>query len=144
MTDKTAEINFPLVNISIKKWSDDDITTYFEYDRYYRSINYFHFKSHLLNNNFCDCNGNLFKVIDLIPPKSNWRRVFFLIPGVYKQEMVFENLNEQIHLEELREHMIDRVSQFYDKNKLFVTYQWIQQLKLAQSYEELIDCQVEE
>jgi hypothetical protein len=80
----------------------------------------------------------------LIPPKSNWRRVFFLIPGVYKQEMVFENLNEQIHLEELREHMIDRVSQFYDKNKLFVTYQWIQQLKLAQSYEELIDCQVEE
>jgi hypothetical protein len=144
MTDKTAEINFPLVNISIKKWSDDDITTYFEYDRYYRSFNYFHFKSRILNNTFCDCNGNLFKVIDLIPPKSNWRRVFFLIPGVYKQEMVFENLNEQIHLEELREHMIDRVSQFYDKNKLFVTYQWIQQLKLAQSYEELIDCQVEE
>ena len=144
MTDKTTEINFPLVNISIKEWTGDDITMYFLYDRYYRSINYFHFKSHLLNNNFCDCNGNLFKVIDLIPPKSNWRRVFFLIPVVYKQEMVFENLNEQIHLEELREYIIDRVTEFYDKNKLYVTHQWIQQLKLAQSYEELIDFQVEE
>jgi hypothetical protein len=66
------------------------------------------------------------------------------MPSVYKQEMVFENLNEQIHLEELREYMIDRVTEFYDKNKLYVTHQWIQQLKLAQSHEELIDCQAEE
>lgn len=142
MRDKTTEINFPLVNISQRNWKSKEAPEYFHYDGYYYSMDYIYFKSNVVNDIYCDCNGNLFQPKELIPPAAYWRKIFFFLPNVYKQKIIYENLNRHISVEELREFLMARVSELYKENKLYYYYEWKEHLKKANNYEGLIDGQV--
>jgi hypothetical protein len=134
-------MKFPILNISDKKWKDDeDITVYWQFDEYWYSPNEDILRTYLYGKTFCDCHGNLFVATQIIPPTSFLRNTIKFLPMVYKCEIVFKPLNEQMPLEDLRQFMFDRISELGQDN---FTNKWKEQIKNAKNHSEIIDCIVD-
>ena len=98
-------MKYPAIDLSYVHWGNSvNVPIYFDPIVYF--IGFTSFERSYKNHLFCDAVGDLYLVVDMIPPKALWRRIFKFIPWVYKVELVFEKQDEPMSVEELRKHML--------------------------------------
>jgi glutamate mutase epsilon subunit len=125
-----------MINISDKNWDkEDDLTVYMLFDEFiYTKIEDL-FKQYYKDKEFCDCQGNVFKVVDRRLPVSFWRSFFRFLPNVYKVELSFIQESKKVTLDELRTFLLERLDEINTND--FVP-KWIDSVKKANSYKELL------
>lgn len=129
-------MRFPLINISEEKWNAEELIEYFDFDGYFYSSNTELYKRYIEGKEYCDCNGDVYQVVDKIPPKQWWRRVFRFIPDFYREKLIFKKTGKRLELDELRKYVSERVRDLSEDD---FTRKWIFYLKNAASYEEVIN-----
>lgn len=129
-------MNFPLINISADKWSHEELTVYVIFDEFIYSDDESVFNQFFRNQQFIDCDGNIFIPVGKAKLKGEWRNWLKFIPNVWKREIIFQPTIKKWSVEKLRSYMIDRVSEL--KRNSF-TEKWIEDLKKATNHDELIN-----
>ena len=129
-------MEYPLLNISIKKWDDEHLMEYMIFDEFIYTDDDSIFNKFYRSNLFCDCNGRIFKVIRKAELKERWRHWFRFIPNVWKREIVFEPTGKSWSVDELRNHMLERISDL--KNDEFLV-KWKSDLQKAKTHSELLN-----
>ncbi|WMN11773.1 hypothetical protein QYS49_39570 [Marivirga salinae] len=133
-------IKYPMINISDKNWDkEDDLTVYMLFDEFIYTNQEDLFIQYYKDKEFCDCQGNVFKVVDRRPPVSFWRNFFRFLPNVFKVELSFIQENKKVTLDDLRTFMLERLDEINTND--FVP-KWIDSVKKANSYKELLDSEI--
>jgi len=125
-------INYPILNISTPKWSNDIVDELFRYDDIYYSNDETFFESYFLNHKFVDSNGDIFKLYGKVPIKAFWVRLFTLKRSLFQ----FEATNEKMTFSEIKNLMITRINDLEGEE---AKNQWIARLEKANSIQELIE-----
>ena len=128
-------MEFPLLNISKKNWSENDLLDHVIFEPFIYSDNQKFIKNYLINNSFCDCNGNVYKVRELNRPKQYWRHLLKFIPGIYKVEVVFYQTTEIISLADLKDFVISRLKSI-NTNGLYNN--WIKEVSDAKRIKDIL------
>lgn len=129
----TAMIQFPLLNISEKRWTADSWYESFVWDDYICSDTYFDI--YLRGKLFCDCSGKVYQISHQILPTAWWRKVFRFLPNVYKIELVFKEVPQSISLAELKEYVLVRIGDLpADETRA----EWKRKVVAARTFEEVI------
>lgn len=129
MKDYISSPLFPIMDITIEKWSDDNINSILIKDKYfYSSFNLF--DKLIKDHQFVDCNGDIFKVTDL-KRLPKWRQ---FIPFISKGEMVFESLDKRMSLETTKDFFLDKLENYIVNKDNLELYN---QVKNARSFAEL-------
>ncbi|MUP47253.1 hypothetical protein E0K83_16045 [Gramella sp. BOM4] len=129
---KIEIMNFPILNISIEKWNEqEDLTILIHFDKYIYTSKYSIFKEYYLGHLFCDCNGTIYKVVGKSEVESKWRKLLSFLPNLYKQEIYFKKTGKKLTKEELKNIMISRISEMKvdDFNKA-----WLKDVERSNSY----------
>lgn len=133
-------MKYPMINISDKNWDkEDDLTVYMLFDEFIYTNQEDLFRQYYKDKEFCDCQGNVFKVVDRRPPVSFWRNFFRFLPNVYKVELSFIQENKKVTLDDLRTFMLERLDEINTND--FVP-KWFDSVKKANSYKELLDSEI--
>lgn len=125
-------MRFPLINISSKKLDEDAIL--FDDKIYNGSEDYFN--STYLNQQFCDCNGKVFRVIGKTPNPKFWRRLLGFLPNINQIQLNFETTGKSIELRDFKEDIIERIKSSYPYDDY--SRKWINKVLNASSYEEIL------
>ncbi len=137
---KTTTIIFPMLNISDKNWGKaDNLTEYMLFDKFIYTNREDLFRQYYKDKDFCDCQGNIFKVVDKRPPVSFWRNFFRFLPNVYKVELHFIHENKKFTLEDLRTFILSRLDEI--NTNQFVG-KWIEHVQKAKSHAEILDSEI--
>jgi len=128
-------ISYPLISISDNKWNEERLLDYILFDEYIYTDN-LKVQQEVKAKTYCDCNGNVFRIIKITPPAEKWRSFFKFVPNVYRHQLHFKKENQRLDLEKLRTYLLDRVSLL---NKNGFRDEWLLDLKKAKSHEELIN-----
>jgi len=128
-------MNFPLINVSKKVWSWHSAMEYLLQDEYIYTAKESYYEEYLQAQLFCDCNGNIFKVVDKVPPTEGWRKALRFLPNVYKTKIIFERTGKKMEVEELRNYLLEHVGKM-PKNDF--RSEWLLALQKAKNHEELI------
>lgn len=102
-------IKYPMFNIGYDTWNLDVLGDFFIYDIVYKGNNDF-FEEYYFNQNFIDCNWNIFRIIGKSPIKQSlftWNRK--------KSQLEFEFLHKKMELHELKKILLDRSMQIKDQ-----------------------------
>lgn len=134
-------MHFPLLNVSEKKWKDEDLMDYLLIDEYIYTDSKTFWDTFIHNKLFCDCKGQLYVIDGKELPNSWWRKVFKWLPNVYKIKLRFKNTGKQLSLEELRKYLLARI---HDLSDYEGREKWIQFIQQANSYEQLIGGQMDD
>ena len=86
------------------------------------------FRQYYKDKEFCDCQGNVFKVVDKRPPVSFWRNFFQFLPNIYKVELRFIQENKKLTIDDLRDFILNRLEEINTND--FVP-KWIDSVKNA-------------
>ena len=129
-------MTFPIINISIKEWNDDDTLDYILFSDLIYTDKTSIFDKFYRDTMFCDCNGIIFKAIGLEKPKEKWRNWLKFLPGIYKCRIIFESTQKKLTVNELRNHFLNGISNL---TKTDFTEKWIADIKDAESHSELIN-----
>ncbi|WP_409417852.1 hypothetical protein [Flavobacterium sp. PS2] len=131
MKNYINKIDFPVLDISINEWNNENISEIIFYDIYFTNKSYELFKELRLNHKIIDSKGDIFKIIRL--EKKEKRFVNFFVKP--KQEMIFELLDETTHLNDLKNFMLNRINNLEVNEYKF---KWIENIKKAKNFKELI------
>lgn len=124
------------MNVCLETWAEDK---HFDglvlWNQYIYTRNKEFISNCIIDKTFCDCNGNLYKVFELVIPTSLWRRFLYFLPNIYKTELRLRRTGEKISVDELRRFMLDRLRErppdkFYNQIK--------KDLKLSNSFIKLM------
>ena len=110
-------MTFPAIDISVNKWNLEDLMEYIIYNDYIYTRKDSVFKKYYKNHLFCDSRGKIYKAIKKAEMTASWRNWFQFIPYVWKTKIIFENTNEMMSLDELKEYLIERISDLDDGKK---------------------------
>ena len=129
-------MTFPILNISSEKWKNEDLMDYIVFDEFIYTNKDSIFNELYKDKLFCDCNGRVFKAIKKAELTQKWRNWFRFIPNVWKREVIFEPIHKKLSVDELRNYLLERVSEL-ENNEL--SFKWKAELKNAKTYSELIN-----
>jgi hypothetical protein len=128
-------MTFPILNITAKKWNEDNLIDCVVFDEYIYTNKESVFNELYKNKIFCDCNGKIYKVVKKAELKEKWRNWLRFIPNIWKREIIFQPTGENWTVDELRNYLLERISELKsDKH----TEKWKAQIKTAKNYTELI------
>lgn len=122
-------MKFPLLSISTPQWTNFD--SYYEcllMDPYVYSRDEQVFSDYWYSQKFCDCEGNVYRVVDKVPPEEKWRRIFSFLPNAYRMKMIFEMQDERWEIERLRKFLLDRLEE-YEKFQEVDFSEWKQKVR---------------
>ncbi|MCE7993677.1 MAG: hypothetical protein HEP71_16955 [Roseivirga sp.] len=131
-------MEYPLLNITDHNWEPERVDgqlVFYEFIYVGRKI----FDEYHKGKFYCDCTGKVYKAVDIVLPASIWRRFFGFLPMVYKCRSIFEETELQLTVNQLRDFVIDRISEMPEDD---FNQKWIEQLKQANSHKEIIDGQI--
>ncbi|GAB5526444.1 MAG: hypothetical protein Roseis2KO_43160 [Roseivirga sp.] len=132
-------IQFPLLNITDHDWEPEVVEAQLIFDGFIyvkREL----FDEFYRDKFYADCKGDVYKAIDVVPPTALWRRAFYFLPMVYKSKLIFEKTELRLTLDQLRDFVIDRISELPGDN---FNKKWIEQLKQAKTHKDIIDGQID-
>lgn len=130
-------MNFPLINISVKKWHKDaDVLEFILFDKFIYTDKDCVFEELYKWKSFCDGDGFVYKAIKKEEQIEKWRNWLRFIPNVWRKEIIFKKTGEKLTVEELRQYLLDRVS---DLSKTDFRDEWINELRIAKTHFELIN-----
>ncbi len=95
-------MQFPIVNI-FEKWKNEDVLEYILFDPYIYTRSEKLFDKYFRNKKFCDCKGDLYQVVGKNRNVPVWRRIFFFLPNVYRELLLFKKLEQSISLNEAKQ-----------------------------------------
>lgn len=128
-------MNFPLLNITDTDWDPVRVESKLIFGEF-MNIRQELFDRFYQDKLYCDCKGNVYKVVGMISPTSLWSRVFYFVPMVYKSKLIFEETELRLTVDQLRNFVIQRISELPgDEFKR----KWIVQLKEATTHQEIIN-----
>jgi len=131
---------YPMINITDKNWDkEDDLTVFMLFDEFIYTKRTDLFKQYYKDKEFCDCQGNVYKVIDRRLPVSFWRNFFRFLPNVYKVELRFIQENKKMTLDNLKTFMLERLEEINTND--FVP-RWIKHVEAAKTHKELLDSEL--
>ncbi len=110
-------MTFPAIDISVKKWSYEDLMEYVIYEDYIYTSKDSIFKKYYQDHLFCDSMGKIYKAIKKEEMTENWRNWLRFIPNVWKTKIIFQNTDDLMSLEELKSFIIKRISDLNDNQK---------------------------
>lgn len=129
--------NSPMINVSSNNWGEEaDFLVFYLFDPLIRTKNKEVFDFYVNQKAFCDCKGDLYRVVDRVHPTNKWRRFFWFLPGVYRMPLVLKKLDHPMDLEEFRRFMLKRISELGLED--FIR-EWSNEVRLAKSHKEIID-----
>ena len=129
-------MKFPALNIQQTEWDPQKYVDPILLNRYLKNTNIELFKNQLLNKKFCDSNGEIFIIANIVEPTSFVRNAFKFIPGVYKCTLEFKKTGTKMPLEDLRQFILERVNSIsINEFKLL----WNIKIKTAKTHAEIID-----
>ena len=128
-------MTFPLLNISTKKWNSEDLTDYIIFDEFIYTDKESIFVELYRDKLFIDCNGRIYKALKKAELTEKWRNWLRFIPNIWKREVLFKPTGESWTTEELRNYLLERVSELKADEH---TNEWKAQLKSAKNHSELI------
>lgn len=128
-------MKFPAANVSIKSWDEnEDYLIYILEDEFIYTTNPKIYQDYFLNNLFVDSNGDIYKLIDRKLPNS-FRQILRFIPNFCKVELIFKPTKDKMTIEQVKQHILSQLNKLNnDTNKV----EWIDKVKNAKSYEEII------
>ncbi len=126
-------IKYPILNISLSKWDNNVIQEMFRYDDIYYSQDELFFQSYLLNHDFVDCDGFIYKLIKKNQLKRNGLIRFFTSKH---GKLIFEKTTKQMSFYELKELLINRVNQLSGREAV---ENWIEEIHKSSNIKELIN-----
>ena len=131
------DINYPITKINSKTWVDEeDLFPLFNCYMYSSKesiyIDYFH------NKEFVDCKGDIYIIIDRIPPVGFWRNFLSFLPNVYREKLIFKKTNKKIQLEELKKDLIQGIRRFDSDATRKESDEWIMEIKKATNFKEVL------
>lgn len=129
--DYINKISFPVLDISINEWNLENINEIIFYDIYFRNKSYDLFEKLRLNHTIIDSNGTIYRIIRL--EKRNCKWMTFFVKSKY--EMIFEVLDEKANLDDLRNLMLNRIS---DLEVNDYKLRWVENIKKTKNFKELI------
>ena len=129
-------MTYPIINISIEKWNDEDLMDYITFDKFIYTNKDSIFNKLYRDKLFCDCNGQVFKAIKKAELTQKWRNWLRFIPNVWKREIIFEKTNKNLTVDELKNYILARISEL---NKTDYRKKWIADIENAKTHSELIN-----
>ena len=129
-------MNFPLLNISAKKWNSEDLTDYILFNKFIYTKKESTFNELYKDKLFIDCDGRIYKAIKKAELTQKWRNWFRFIPNIWKREILFTDTGTHWSVDELRIYLLKCVSELKTDQH---TEKWICDLKRAKNYIELIN-----
>ncbi|MDR6969315.1 hypothetical protein J2X31_003345 [Flavobacterium arsenatis] len=130
-------MTFPLINISIEKWpNSEDIIEFIVYEKYIYTNNDSVFNEFYKDKLFCDCEGSVFKATRKVKMTQHWRNWLKFLPNVWKTEVIYEATTKTMSIEELREYLMNRISDLDDSDFI---QKWLLKVKMAKTYSQLIN-----
>lgn len=125
-----------MLNVSDTNWANAvDFTQFCLFDQYIYTGSNRIFNLHYKDKVFCDCNGNLYKVVGKTPPTETWRNLLRFLPNTYRVTLELMPLNQTMQLEEFRQFVLDRLNSL--ENADFIN-DWILKTKNAKTYREIL------
>lgn len=68
------QIDYPIIRINSQTWLDEEEAIPI-FEGFIYSANEKIYRDYYLNKEFADCKGDIYKIIDRIPPTSVWRNL---------------------------------------------------------------------
>ncbi len=121
--------------VSESTWGDEEPLEFMDFDGFIYSSREDIFKHFCFQKTFCDCEGNLFKVVGKIPPTEWWRKAFRFLPNVYREKLMYEPAGT-MDVESLKRYLIDRVQELEQSEYLD---EWLEAIKVATTHQAIID-----
>ncbi len=128
-------MKFPLLNITDTDWNSVRVDSKLIFGEF-MNIGQELFDRLHKNKLYCDCNGDVYKAVGIIPPTSLWRRIFYFLHTVYKSRLIFEETQSKLSVNELRDFVLKQISTLPDDE---FNRKWIKQLKAAMTHQDIID-----
>ena len=129
-------MNFPLLNISVKNWNSEDLMEYILFDKFIYTGKESLFNEFYKGQLFIDCNGQIYRALEKAELNQKWRNWLRFIPNIWKREIIFKPTGEAWTVAELRNHLVERVSELKPDTH---REKWKSDLKNAKTYSELIN-----
>jgi len=126
-----------MINITNLNWNEKELDTssFFLSDEFIYTDKKAYFDKYLLGKEFCDCSGNIYKVISKTKPTETWRKILKFLPNVYKVKLEIRSVNKTMTLEEFRNFMLTRVKELEDDG---IRQEWIEAIIKAKSHLEMM------
>lgn len=131
-------MEFPLLNITDHDWNPEAVEGQLIFDRFIY-VRREMFDEFYWDKFYCDCDGDVYKAVDVEPPTSLCRRFFYFLPMVYKSKLIFEKTELHLTVDQLRDFVINRISELPGDE---LNQKWIEQLKRAKIHRDIIDGQI--
>ncbi|MBJ2176526.1 hypothetical protein JBL43_19920 [Aureibaculum sp. A20] len=128
-------MEFPILNISTEKWDEENLTDYIAFDKFIYTDKDSIFEELYKDKLFCDCNGKIFKAIKKAEMTEKWRNWLRFIPNIWKREVIFEPTNENLTVDELRNYLLNRISELRPTE---FRVKWNKEITNAKTHLELI------
>jgi hypothetical protein len=132
-------MEFPLLNISDHDWDPESVDSQLLFDGFIyvrREL----FDEFIKDKFYCDCAGYVYQAVDVVPPTSWCRKVFYFLPMVYKSKLIFEKTELRLTEDQLRDFVLEQISELPGSE---FNQKWIEQLKQANTHKEIIDGQID-
>lgn len=131
-------MEFPLLNITDHNWNPVKVDGQLVFDEFIYVGHKIFNESHK-DKSYCDCSGEVYKAVDLVLPTARWRKFFYFLPMIYKSKLIFEKTDLTLTVDQLKEFILARISEF-DEDE--ISFKWIEQIKMANDHREIIDGQI--
>lgn len=135
MVENELSIDFPLINLSSDQWIEDDLMLFVLYDEYIYNDSSLLFTQFFKDQYYCDCQGQVFKLIAKKKPDEWWRNAFRFLPNVFRVTLVFEATAKTVSVDELANHVRRKIAPFkFDDFK----DKWLEVLNTATTHAEIL------
>lgn len=107
-------MEFPLLNITDHNWDPSRVDAeliFYELIYVDQEI----FEEYHKGKLYCDCQGKVYKALDIQLSTSFWRRFFYFLPHVYKSKLIFERTELRLTVDQLRDFVLARILEMVGK-----------------------------
>ena len=95
-------MKFPMINITEDSWSNKHVLDNMLFEPWIYNDNNANFEKHFKGALFCDCRGEVYRVIDK-RGEGGWKKWFGFLPNFYRVHLVFEKVDQPIELNTVKE-----------------------------------------
>lgn len=99
-------MKFPLFNISIENWNDENVEELFLFDAYVCQLDEAYYKRLFLNKQYVDEEGKIYVLVGMHKRELNWFQQLFIRT---KYEFEFKPLDKTMSLEDLKNVLLQRI-----------------------------------
>jgi hypothetical protein len=129
MKDFIKNINYPLLNISYPYWDEYIVEHMFLVDNNFRFTNLEDYTKYFLNQEYVDCSGNIYRIID----KSEKKIFGFVIPN--RGKFRFIETEKKMTFTDVKDYIKSRIEQ--EKNS-DIKKIWLEYIDKSSTIEQII------